>query len=469
MTGVQTCALPISGFFIDELKITDGANILFYNSADDSNTMSLSGDGSDAAEWIELKAGVGELLPGALMRIPVKINTADMKPGNYYGKISIVSNDTSQSELKVPLHLQVEARERDLDAEIQEKDSVWLLCSRQSVTGWIENVGRSAVSQISAECLIFQNSNLVSVDTAVVEELPAGEGRYVEFKVSAPADSGQAVCVLRSKLNSDENITNNTDTTLIAVTDVVDDFSNANSKWSVLGDWRCEVEWKNDHFVHVMKISGESVSQTDIPVLTFKQPLNTAGLNSLFLHCNASWWQSADTPVCYIEVSPDSLNWSKMDSLSGSVANYTHRSINLLSVLQSKNLWFRFRYNAQLQDNSAGVSLNRITLSAESQVHVAESVKSGPENLVLHPNVPNPFNPVTTVSFTLSTPGYIKLDVFNLQGQHVDQLVSDEYNAGTFQVKWNAERFPSGLYFYRLQANTIDGSRIKVGKMNLVR
>jgi len=70
-------------------------------------------------------------------------------------------------------------------------------------------------------------------------------------------------------------------------------------------------------------------------------------------------------------------------------------------------------------------------------------------------NYPNPFNPSTTINFSIETKGNVNIDVFNIKGQKVKTLVNDFYNAGQHQVTWdgidiNGNRVSSGIYFYRL-------------------
>jgi hypothetical protein len=70
----------------------------------------------------------------------------------------------------------------------------------------------------------------------------------------------------------------------------------------------------------------------------------------------------------------------------------------------------------------------------------------------LHQNYPNPFNPATTISYDLPTRSHVTLKIFNVLGREVATLVNGEIEAGRHQVRWNADRLASGVYFYRLRA-----------------
>jgi hypothetical protein len=78
-----------------------------------------------------------------------------------------------------------------------------------------------------------------------------------------------------------------------------------------------------------------------------------------------------------------------------------------------------------------------------------------PTLFLLKQNYPNPFNPSTSIEYALSSRSRIKLQIFNILGQTVAELVGSEQNAGYQSVVWNAN-VSSGIYFYRLEATSID-------------
>lgn len=75
-------------------------------------------------------------------------------------------------------------------------------------------------------------------------------------------------------------------------------------------------------------------------------------------------------------------------------------------------------------------------------------------------NYPNPFNPVTTISFQIVSSSEVatSLEVFNVKGQKIITLLQDNLSAGTYEITWhgydrNHKKVSSGLYFYKLQCN----------------
>lgn len=75
-----------------------------------------------------------------------------------------------------------------------------------------------------------------------------------------------------------------------------------------------------------------------------------------------------------------------------------------------------------------------------------------PENYSLSQNYPNPFNPVTQISFEVSNNEVVKLSLFDAAGREIEVLVDKVLSPGTYSAVWNAEKYSSGIYFYRLSA-----------------
>ena len=75
-----------------------------------------------------------------------------------------------------------------------------------------------------------------------------------------------------------------------------------------------------------------------------------------------------------------------------------------------------------------------------------------PETFAFNPAYPNPFNPSTELSFTIPRTCDVSLKVYNTIGQMVDILESGMLPAGRYQKRWNASRFPSGVYIAELVA-----------------
>ena len=88
-----------------------------------------------------------------------------------------------------------------------------------------------------------------------------------------------------------------------------------------------------------------------------------------------------------------------------------------------------------------------------------------PDQLELYENFPNPFNPSTSLRFTLSFASHIKLSVFDLAGKQIDVLISDYLPAGNHLIVWNAQNQVSGVYLVRLES----GTETQIRRMTLLK
>jgi len=88
-----------------------------------------------------------------------------------------------------------------------------------------------------------------------------------------------------------------------------------------------------------------------------------------------------------------------------------------------------------------------------------------PLTYALHPNYPNPFNPVTNIQFTIPEQADVKLQIYNVLGRQVDVLVNETLPIGHHKILWNPKNLSSGVYFYKLEA----GSFMKTRKMILLK
>ncbi len=73
-----------------------------------------------------------------------------------------------------------------------------------------------------------------------------------------------------------------------------------------------------------------------------------------------------------------------------------------------------------------------------------------PDDYILAQNFPNPFNPTTRIKFYLKQSSKVKLDIYNILGQQVAELINRELPLGFHEVEFNASGLASGVYIYKL-------------------
>jgi len=104
----------------------------------------------------------------------------------------------------------------------------------------------------------------------------------------------------------------------------------------------------------------------------------------------------------------------------------------------------------------------RFTTSAVSDI---SELGGTPSEYQLNQNFPNPFNPETTIQFSLKKSGFTSLKVYDMLGSEVAILASEEMPAGNYQVRFDASHLASGIYLYEL----ISGDVRLLNKMQLIK
>ena len=129
-------------------------------------------------------------------------------------------------------------------------------------------------------------------------------------------------------------------------------------------------------------------------------------------------------------------------------------------------------YNEGIYDDPAAGGDGSWALDPSSSGDCLSIIENSvPLAYTLSANYPNPFNPVTTISYSVKNAGYVKIDIYNILGQHVHTLVDGYRVPGTlYRVSWNSENqskipISSGVYFYRM----VSGGFETEGRMTIIK
>ena len=93
----------------------------------------------------------------------------------------------------------------------------------------------------------------------------------------------------------------------------------------------------------------------------------------------------------------------------------------------------------------------------DSSKNIPQTVVKENSSLDLSEAYPNPFNPTTTISYTLPEAGAVQIKVYDILGREVAKLVDEQKSAGKYSVRWNGSNYASGIYFYSV---TFGGQRL---------
>lgn len=127
-------------------------------------------------------------------------------------------------------------------------------------------------------------------------------------------------------------------------------------------------------------------------------------------------------------------------------------AVSFLTLPPSIEGWAPFHL---ITSNSEPILLNRVLPIRASflvTVGTAEEEVEVPQAITLAANYPNPFNPATTIGYTLNQATEVRLTVYDLLGRHVATLAQGLQPAGRYEVPFDASQLSSGVYLYRLEA-----------------
>ena len=141
----------------------------------------------------------------------------------------------------------------------------------------------------------------------------------------------------------------------------------------------------------------------------------------------------------------------------------TGLSQGTLTITASSPQYSSQQQNATYDANSTNTTVNNFTMSKTVTSVKTQTGSTAPTRFVLENNYPNPFNPSTIIQFEIPSTSQVKLDIYNILGQKVAELVNQQMAAGHYKISFNAVNLSSGVYLYRLQA----GNFVAMKKMIL--
>ncbi len=193
-----------------------------------------------------------------------------------------------------------------------------------------------------------------------------------------------------------------------------------------------------------------------IPILS--SPINvTSGLprNPLLI------WRSSEAAKSYrLQVSTLSnfpINFIVVDT---TIIDTVIR-VNTLSA----NTTYYWRVSAINDSGASDYSLGTAAFRTGDQFVSVNELREIPTHNYLKQNFPNPFNPVTIISYQIMANSIVNLKVFDILGREVATLVNEYKPAGAYSVTFDASNLPSGIYFYRLRTgNFLETKKLVVQK-----
>ncbi|MFQ5752760.1 MAG: FlgD immunoglobulin-like domain containing protein [bacterium] len=201
------------------------------------------------------------------------------------------------------------------------------------------------------------------------------------------------------------------------------------SEWDSVGVYAPQVRWLENRFV--MLYTGMVFSDTGYDFSNTKTGMAVSedGIN---------WTRASDQPV-----------------LSGTTQAWDASGPFTLDWIEANDQLLM----SYVSDGKVGIAVSPIDV-----VHVNLDESKQPEEHLLFPNYPNPFNPTTTIQFQLPKTERVTLKIYNLLAQEVQTLVDEVKEPGIYKIMWNGKNrngrtVSAGLYVLRLEAGEFGRSR----------
>ncbi|MCI0473176.1 MAG: T9SS type A sorting domain-containing protein [Ignavibacteria bacterium] len=190
--------------------------------------------------------------------------------------------------------------------------------------------------------------------------------------------------------------------------------------------------------------------------------LGGANFLSDFTWCNSDSLSAGDGYfiACYVDTNGDSITLRR--GIIGSLGTYNYKinksmSTGYLTPVCAIYKSGTLKYSAYAY---AGQGPLNVYYNQEHLPTFITPVGTNiPVKYSIDQNYPNPFNPSTTIRFAVPENKFVKLYVFDMLGRKVAELVNEELNAGTYDIKWDASAFTSGVYFYKLQSGNFEETK----------
>jgi photosystem II stability/assembly factor-like uncharacterized protein len=126
-------------------------------------------------------------------------------------------------------------------------------------------------------------------------------------------------------------------------------------------------------------------------------------------------------------------------------------------------------YGVHFRDANYGCAVGEsgviLTTTDGGAVFVNQISSEVPDKYSLSQNYPNPFNPNTKIKYQIVKTGYVKVNVFDINGREIATLVNENQKPGTYETEFNGNGLTSGVYFYKLQT----GNFVETKKMLMIK
>ncbi len=279
--------------------------------------------------------------------------------------------------------------------------------------------------------------------------------------------------------NSSMQNLNTTDTLsyYIDTVQVIDDFENGTSLWDLGEGWNITNKSKNTGEFSITDSPLTNYLANSNNTLLLKHSFNLSNYKYARLEFFISHFLETGKDSILVEISNNNgLNWEALEGYTSGAIRYRKKEIDISNYTGNEHITLRFRLISDSEEELDGVYIDDISIYVSKNSNLTNNeneISNLPSYISLSQNFPNPFNPSTTIKYSIPTQSNVILKVFDVLGSEVATLVNKEQPQGNYEVEFDGAQLTSGIYFYKLQAGDPETSSgqvfVETKKMILIK
>ncbi len=303
----------------------------------------------------------------------------------------------------------------------------------------VRNNGLNEENNVPVLCEIDSAGVIVYSETITIDKIESLEVLSVTFPVWRAFEANTYDITFTIQLANDENEANDILRSSIIVTNVLDDFESDFENWTSNANWGVDNNRSySDQFSMAINPGVRYENNAD----SYAQYNYAFDLTSIPNPQLSFWSQTilADGDSGFVEISVDGgLNWERLgEGFGGIQTEWVGSYYSLQDYNENDNIYFRFHFISNATTTHLGWFIDNIEIGTIPTDIDEKETNNLPKEFELLNNYPNPFNPSTTISYSIPAQAEVEVNIFDMLGKKVAVLVSEIKQAGLYKTKWNA-------------------------------
>jgi Zn-dependent metalloprotease len=253
--------------------------------------------------------------------------------------------------------------------------------------------------------------------------------------------------------------------------ELIDNFDTSIANWQVVGTGWVWFDRQGYQSNECMRCNSGDTYSNNMNTLSYRaKAYNLTPYEHIWARFKAKYIIAAGDS-CFVVASTNQAGpWTKVGTITGA-SQWTSKAFELAGFAGPGNdhVYFGFLFTSDAATTNFGALIDNVELALTQNNEVAGELPL-PVQTGLSQNYPNPFNMRTEIKFEVAAEQNVAIDVFDVMGRKVVNLVDEKLRAGSYQVKWDGHNsagleVASGVYFYKLNV----GDKSQIRSMTLIK